>query len=154
MWQVGNTSSFFAAQNGQEAVVRLLLEHKASVNAATQVRSRSGQCGGLVRYVCMGHAGIDLGWWRGFERGNAGMTRGGSRKKRREHGSHPPVAVGLDPKSVASTALIPLSQLGWQLGWTPLHAAANCPAEKAGPLVMKLLLAAGAAVDARDGVRG
>ena len=38
------------------------------------------------------------------------------------------------------------------MGWTPLHAAANCPAVAATTIV-ELLLAAGAAVDARNGVR-
>ncbi len=40
-----------------------------------------------------------------------------------------------------------------QLGWTPLHAASNCSTITATPMV-ELLLAAGAAVDARNGVRG
>ena len=39
-----------------------------------------------------------------------------------------------------------------QVGWTPLHAAANCPSEAA-TSVVELLLASGAAVDARNGVR-
>ncbi len=39
-----------------------------------------------------------------------------------------------------------------QLGWTPLHAAIICPPMAATAMV-ELLLAAGAAVDARNGVR-
>ena len=39
-----------------------------------------------------------------------------------------------------------------QVGWTPLHAAVNCPAATATTIV-ELLLASGAAVDARNGVR-
>ena len=37
--QIGRTGSIMAAWNGHEAVVRLLLEHKADVNAADEVRS-------------------------------------------------------------------------------------------------------------------
>jgi hypothetical protein len=41
-----------------------------------------------------------------------------------------------------------------QVGWTPLHAAINCPAEAAAvATIVELLLASGAAVDARSGVR-
>ena len=41
-----------------------------------------------------------------------------------------------------------------QVGWTALHAAINCPAEAAAAAtIVKLLLASGAAVDARNGVR-
>jgi hypothetical protein len=36
-WQVGWTGLILAAQSGHEAVVRLLIEHKAEVNAAKQV---------------------------------------------------------------------------------------------------------------------
>ena len=41
LWQDGATPLIAAAQNGHEAVVRLLLEHKASVDAADQVVTRN-----------------------------------------------------------------------------------------------------------------
>ncbi len=53
-----------AAGKGHEAVVRLLLEGKASVDAAAQVSSRIERCGGIVRRVCMAYAGLGLGWLR------------------------------------------------------------------------------------------
>ncbi len=40
LWQDGGTGLFMAALDGHEAVVRLLLEHKASVDAAAQVVTR------------------------------------------------------------------------------------------------------------------
>jgi hypothetical protein len=36
-WQEGITSLYIAASNGHEAVVRLLLEQRAEIEAATQV---------------------------------------------------------------------------------------------------------------------
>ncbi len=41
LWQDGGTGLFMAAQNGHEAVVRRLLEHKASVDAVDQVVTRT-----------------------------------------------------------------------------------------------------------------
>ena len=51
--QDGTTGLYMAAQEGHEAVVRLLLEHRADANAATQVplaggRGVQGRCGGRI----------------------------------------------------------------------------------------------------------
>jgi ankyrin repeat protein len=60
------------------------------------------------------------------------------------------------------SCLCPLLWIGWrpllngylsQLGWAPLHFVNFCPADKAAP-VAKLLLDAGAAVDASNSVSG
>mmetsp|Transcript_54978 Transcript_54978/g.115050 ORF Transcript_54978/g.115050 Transcript_54978/m.115050 type:complete len:162 (+) Transcript_54978:801-1286(+) len=49
-WQDWQTGLFLAVQNGREAVVQLLIEHKAEVDAANQVL-HAAVLGGVVRVV-------------------------------------------------------------------------------------------------------
>ena len=71
LWQVGATALIQAANNGHEAVVLLLLEHNASVDAATQVVTRMRETVG-----CRG-GGVDKGGGAGGPDGQEiGCLRG------------------------------------------------------------------------------